>query len=60
MTRVREVSRGDLEARRSEILAGLGISYEDLADKAAGHSLVGEEWTAWDEIREIDFLLSDE
>jgi hypothetical protein len=56
MTHVREVSLRDLNARRKAILNRIGMSYEELAAKAEARSLVGDEWAAWDEIREIDFL----
>jgi hypothetical protein len=56
MPHVQEVSLKDLNARRKAILAHIGMPYEELAAKAAARSLVGEEWAAWDEIREIDFL----
>lgn len=51
------MSLEELEARRTEILDELGMTYEELAAKADNRSLIGEEWTAWEEIREIDFLL---
>lgn len=56
MTHVQNVTRGDLDRRRKEILDGLRMSYDELAAKAAARSLVGDEWAAWEEIREIDFL----
>jgi hypothetical protein len=56
MTIMREVSLRDLEKRRAAILCEIGMTYEELADKAAAHALVGDEWAAWEEIREIDFL----
>lgn len=56
MTCVQNVSRRDLDKRRRQILDAIGMSYEELAAKAAARSLVGDEWAAWDEIREIDFL----
>jgi hypothetical protein len=56
MTHVREVSLRDLNARRKAILNRIGMSYEELAAKAEARSLVGDEWAAWDEIQEIDFL----
>jgi hypothetical protein len=55
---VHSVSKEDLEARRREVLARLNMTYEELADRAKKHSLVGDEWTAWDEMREIDFLMA--
>ena len=57
---LREVSREDLLARRQAILDRLECSYPDLAGWAKARSLVGDEWSAWDELREIDFLLGDD
>ncbi len=59
MTRVVEVSREDLEDRRSTILQRLDASLEDLRDRADRGALVGEEWQAWQELRDIAFLLDD-
>jgi hypothetical protein len=59
VTRTEELSIEQLELRRQEILDRAGISYEELAAKAEARSLVGDEWTAWDEIREIDFLINE-
>jgi hypothetical protein len=56
MTRTEELSLEQLDARRKEILDRIGISYDDLAALAAARSLAGDEWEAWEEIREIDFL----
>jgi hypothetical protein len=60
MTRVHEVTRDDLLRRRADILHGLGVTYEDLAKRAGEYALVADEWSAWDEIREINFLLGDD
>ena len=57
MTRVHEASRSDLEKRRARVLDRVGLSYEELAAKAKSYSLVADEWSAWEEVREIDFLL---
>jgi hypothetical protein len=59
MTRVHEVTREQLRARRGEILDRVGVSYEDLAKRASEYAMVADEWSAWDELREIDFLLAD-
>jgi hypothetical protein len=56
MPHVQEVSIRDLNARRKAILERIGMSCDELAAKAAARSLVGDEWAAWEEIREIDFL----
>ena len=55
---VKDMTLEELEGRRAEILASLGMSYEELAARAESWSLIGDEWTAWEEIREIDFLLN--
>ena len=60
MTRLRELSRAELQARREAVLDRLGTSYEDLAAKAKARSLAGDEWAAWDELQEIDFLVGDD
>jgi len=56
MTHVKDVTLQDLDERRRAILDRIGMSYDELATKAASRSLVGEEWTAWEEIRELEFL----
>jgi hypothetical protein len=60
MTRVTEMIRQDLERRRDEILRALGVSYTELEKRANAYSLVGDERAAWNEIREIEFLLADD
>jgi hypothetical protein len=57
MPHVEELTLKQLEERRKVILAQAGTSYGELARKARDHALVGDEWAAWDEIKEIDFLL---
>lgn len=56
MTRVQNMTRRDLDKRRKQILTDIGMSYEELAARASSRSLVGDEWAAWEEIREIEFL----
>jgi hypothetical protein len=56
MPRVQEVTLRELDARRKAVLKRVGMTYEELAAKAADRSLVGDEWAAWEEIREVDFL----
>ncbi len=60
MSKVHHVSRDELETRRSEILERLGRTYDELASDAERYSLVGDEWSAWEEIKNIDFLLGDQ
>lgn len=57
MPHIQDVTADELNARRKAILDRVGMSYRELAAKAAARSLIGDEWAAWDEIREIDFLL---
>jgi hypothetical protein len=56
MPEVQDLSLSDLEERRREILDHLGMTYDEIAAKAAARSLVGDEWAAWEALREIDFL----
>jgi hypothetical protein len=56
MPQVQELSAEELDGRRAEILRQAGLSYVELASRAEARSLVGDEWAAWEEIREIDFL----
>jgi hypothetical protein len=56
MPQVQELSTEDLDVRRAEILSRVGLSYEQLEQRAEARSLLGDEWAAWDEIRQIDFL----
>jgi len=56
MPQVQDVSTEELDQRRREILDHLGMPYEELAARAAARSLIGDEWAAWDELREIEFL----
>jgi hypothetical protein len=60
MSRVVSVSSDELEARRVEILNRLGLSLDEFRDRAESSSLVGEEWDAWQALRDIGFLLGDE
>jgi hypothetical protein len=59
VTRVREVTREELERRKQAILSRVGVTYDELAERAERYSLVGDEWSAWSELREIGFLLDD-
>lgn len=54
---VQHLTAADLECRRRGILARLGVSREELAVRAAARSLAGDEWAAWGELQEIEFLM---
>ena len=56
MTHVQDVTLRELNKRRKAILDRIGMTYEELSAKAAARSLIGDEWAAWEEIRELDFL----
>jgi len=58
MTTVHRPSREELAARRDAILSQLGLTSVELEEKAASGGLVGDEWSAWAEIEEIDYLLA--
>lgn len=54
------LTRRELEARREAILRRLGTTLSDLEGRAAAGSLVGDEWDAWDDLRDIAYLLGDQ
>jgi hypothetical protein len=54
---MQEVTASDLEERMAAILRRVGMSYEEIAKRAESRSLAGDEWAAWEEIGEIEFLL---
>lgn len=60
MSQVTEVSRQELLERREAILRRLGVSHEELRDRADTSTLVADEWEAWEALRDIAFLLGDE
>lgn len=55
--RVMEMATADLWRRREEILRSVGLTYDELRRRATDHALVGDEWDAWEEISELDYLL---
>jgi hypothetical protein len=56
---VRTVTRSELEHRRKEILAELGLTLEQFHDVAETRSLTSEEWDGREELDEIAFLLGE-
>jgi RecA-family ATPase len=59
MAIVRELTREDLVTRRDDVLRSVGLSSAELKERAESGGLVGAEWSAWEEIQEIEYLLSD-
>ena len=50
-------SRSELTERRDELLQGLGLTLEQLTARRRDGSLTADEWSAWEEIAEISYLL---
>ncbi|MBX6372511.1 MAG: hypothetical protein IRZ02_09695 [Acidothermus sp.] len=57
--RVVTETREKLEARRTEILASLGLTLEEFRSLVETRTLTGEEWEALEELDEIAFLLGE-
>lgn len=56
---VRTVTRSELEHRREEILADLGLTLEQFHEVAETRRLTSEEWDGREELDEIAFLLGE-
>ncbi|MFB4421220.1 hypothetical protein C5F59_009000 [Streptomyces sp. QL37] len=50
-------TRGQLEEQRERLLAGVNMSYEELAERAAMYSLSMDELDVWHTIEGLDYLL---
>ncbi|WP_329616333.1 hypothetical protein OG244_27725 [Streptomyces brevispora] len=50
-------TRSELEAQRERLLAGVHMSYEELAERAATYSLSMDELDVWHTIEGVDYLL---
>lgn len=59
MTKIATLTDDELRARREQIIARLGISVEELRDRAAHYALVGDEHDAWEQLESIAFLLGE-
>jgi hypothetical protein len=59
MTRIVTPSDTELRERREAILRRLGVSLEDLRERAKSYALVGEEHEAWEQLESIAFLLGE-
>ena len=60
MTRTEEVSTSQLLQRRDDLLSKVRMDLQTFVDRAQSFRLVGDEWDAWDELRNIAFLLGDD
>lgn len=59
MTRTDHPTREEIEAQRQQILRNLGLTADQLAERAKAGELVGEEWLAWAEVEELGYLLDE-
>ena len=60
MTTVLTPTTKQLRARRAKLLADLGLSEEDLRERAKRHELTRAEYYALESLDEIDYLLGAE
>jgi hypothetical protein len=60
MTTVHHPTPEQLRARKAAILARLGMTQRELRARVNAGGLVGDEWSAWSEIQDIDYLLGDD
>jgi hypothetical protein len=59
MTKIAALSDDELRARRTAILEKLGMTMEELRDRAKSYALAGEEHEAWEQLESIAFLLGE-
>jgi hypothetical protein len=60
MSKVIVKSREGYEARREELLQRVGMTYEELDERAREYLLTATERSVWETIRSIDFLLGND
>lgn len=60
MATVIRMSRDELAHRRQKLLESVGMTYEELRDRAVSYTLRSEERAAYEGIRSIDYLLGNE
>ncbi|GGM70859.1 hypothetical protein GCM10012275_46630 [Longimycelium tulufanense] len=59
MTHVVHVTRDELLQRRDEILQRFHVTLEEFQQRAQNASLVGDEWEAWEELKDVAYLLGE-
>ncbi len=59
MTKIATLSDSELRERRQALIAKLGVSIEELRDRAERYALVGDEHDAWEQLESIAFLLGE-
>lgn len=60
MATVIRMSRDELAHRRQMLLESVGMTYEELRERALTYTLRSEERVAYETIRSIDYLLGNE
>lgn len=60
MTQTISVTREQLLEERAAILGRYDTTLEEFTGRADGYRLVGDEWQAWERLRDIAFLLGDD
>lgn len=58
--RIIETTREELTQQKADLLERIRLTRDELADRADKCQLTGDEWAAWDELRNIEFLLDGE
>ncbi|MEZ0341654.1 hypothetical protein ACAG25_16925 [Mycobacterium sp. pV006] len=53
------MSDDELRDRRNAILDKLGLTLDELRERAKNYALVGEEHDAWEQLESIAFLLGE-
>jgi len=56
---VKTVTAAELEERRRVILDKIQMTVAEIKARADAGSLVGDEWSAWDDLRDISYLLGE-
>lgn len=59
MTTIDHPTREEVKQQRDAILETVGLSVQELAQRAVVGELVGEEWSAWAEVEELGYLLGE-
>lgn len=59
MTIVDRPSREELVDRRNALAHGLGLTSEEMRERAEQGGLVSEEWETYAEVRDLNFLLDE-
>lgn len=54
---ITESSNEQLRQRREQILAGLGMSLDELRSRRESGAMCPEEWAAWEELESINYLV---